>query len=112
MTRWGALASLGLLLMVAGCGDRHANRLTIEGQPFSGGAKADRDDRAAFTATGGPVSVSLDGARQAAAFEAVKYCIGYLGSSDIAWSQSPDAPEAELEIENDRVTVSGRCLEP
>lgn len=101
---------LGLVLAVAGCSSS-VNRLTLDGQLYSGSAKADRSDRAAFVAQAGPVSASLDNARQAAAYEAVKYCINYLGTSDIVWDAAPDAPADTLTIDNDKLVVQGRCVE-
>lgn len=101
---------LGMLLVLGACSGG-VNQLTIDGQSYSGKARADRDDRAQFVAQAGPASASLENARQAAAFEAVQYCIDYLGTSDIAWINPPDAPEEALLIDNNEVVVQGRCVE-
>lgn len=101
---------LGLVVAIAGCSSS-VNRLTLDGQLYRGSAKADRSDRAAFVAQAGPVSASLENARQAADYEAVKYCIDHLGTSDILWDAAPDAPEESLTIDNDKLVVQGRCVE-
>lgn len=99
-----------LLLALAGCGGKNDD-ITMDGQRFDGRVSTERGDRAAFVATGGPASASLEGAREAARYEAIKHCISYLGTSDIAWVQGPDAEDAALAIDRDRVILSGRCIE-
>ncbi len=100
------------MVLLAGCGQDEMSTIVFEGAPFRGDLSFDRGDRAAFVATGGPASVSLEGARQAASFQAVQHCIAYLGSSDIAWENGPDAEDAALVIQNDEVILTGRCIEP
>lgn len=99
-------------LALAGCGQDAFRTVTFEGATFSGGLSSERSDRAAFVATGGPASVSLEGARRAAAFQAVRHCIDYLGSSDVAWVNGPDVEDAALVIDNNEVVLTGRCIEP
>jgi len=101
-----------VFLGLAGCGQSSMKTITYEGAVFSGDLSSDSDDRAGFVATGGPASVSLEGARQAAAFQAVQHCIDYLGSSDIAWVNGPDAEDSALVIQDNEVVLSGRCIEP
>lgn len=104
--RW--LCVLGLLVCAA-CGQGQLNSVTFEGTRFSGDLRADRADRATFVARGGPASVSLAGARQAALYQAVQHCIAYIGSSEITWAVGPDAADDQIPIEEDRALLSGRC---
>ena len=101
-----------LVLVLAGCGQSRISQITYEGAVFNGDLRSERGDRAAFVATGGPASVSLEGARQAAKFQAVRHCIDYLGSSDVEWINGPDVEDAELVVENNDVVLTGRCSEP
>nr|WP_274705515.1 hypothetical protein [Salipiger pentaromativorans] len=88
-----------------------ANRFEYGGVYFSGNAKAVKGDRASFVATAKPVSASLDGAIEAARYEGVKYCIKYLGTSNIAWQVGPDTPKEQLVVEKNGLTFRGTCVE-
>ncbi|WP_292292744.1 hypothetical protein [Marivita sp.] len=107
-----AWVSSTLLVLLAACGSSDLDTITFEGARFTGDYRVDRSDRAAFVARGGPASVSLDGARQAAKFQAVQHCISYLGTSDVAWVNGPDVADAALVVEDNEVVLSGRCREP
>jgi hypothetical protein len=101
-----------VFLILAACGQSELDIVTYDGARFVGDLRSERGDRAAFVATGGPASVSLEGARQAAQFQAVQHCIGYLGSSDVAWINGPDVDDSALVISDDKVVLTGRCSEP
>ncbi|MFP7570790.1 hypothetical protein [Marivita sp. S2033] len=105
-------ASAAIMLVLAACGRGELDTITFQGVQFTGNLRAERGDRATFVATGGPASVSLEGARRAAYYQAVQHCIAYLGSSDIAWINGPDVEDAALLIDNNSVVLSGRCVEP
>lgn len=100
-----------MAIVLAGCGGDRGD-IKIDGKSFGGSAKRERGDRAAFVATGGKASDSLEGARQAAVYEGIKYCLKYLGTSDIAWEQGPDVEDEDLVVDRDRVVFRGRCIEP
>ena len=104
-----AFAGAGL----AGCGifGGDDNSYVYQGVTFAGDAKALSGDRASFVSTAGPASASLEGAIGGARFEGTKYCIDYLGTSDIAWTVGPDAPAAQIPVQDDEVRLSGTCLE-
>ncbi len=101
-----------VLCLLAACGQSDLDTVTFEGTRFGGDLRSERGDRAAFVAQGGPASVSLEGSKQAAAYQVVQHCIAYLGSSDVSWTNGPDVPDDQLLIEDDRVILSGRCIEP
>ncbi len=104
------IAAIGLLGL--GACTRDQNVFQADGEFYKGKARSERSDRANFVVEAGPVSASLDNARAAAKYEAVKYCVDYLGSSDIEWTANPDDPDESLLIDNDRLIASGRCIEP
>lgn len=103
-----------IALSVAGCGRLGFQQSgpEFDDRRFRGSAKTEsRGDRQSFVSTASPVSASLDGARAKAAFEGVRHCIQYFGTSDIDWSIGPDTPPEALTIENDRLTFAGRCID-
>jgi hypothetical protein len=101
-----------VLCLLAACGRGDLDTVTFDGARFGGDLRSERSDRAGFVARGGPASVSLEGAKQAATYQVVQHCIAYLGSSDVTWINSPDVPDDQLVIEDDRVVLTGRCFEP
>jgi hypothetical protein len=108
--RLRALISFALVAAVSACAES-GTIPRFDGLQFGGRLQADREDRRAFTAQVAPVSQSLAGAREAARHEGTVYCVRNYGSSDIEWISDPDADENALQIEDDRLFVSGRCAE-
>ena len=106
---WAAGFCVALL---AGCGQSELDVITFEGDRFAGNLRSERGDRAAFVATGGPASISLEGAKQAAVYQAVQHCIDYLGTSDFEWTNGPDVDDTALIIVENEVVLTGRCSEP
>ncbi|MDA7426609.1 hypothetical protein [Thalassococcus lentus] len=112
MTR--SITIVAMILALAGC-----ERLglvkrgtTIENNVYRGSAKAEnRKERDYFIATAGPVSTSLDGAIQAAAHQGVQHCIKYYGTSEIEWTVGPDTDADALAVDNDKITLMGRCID-
>ena len=105
-----AIISGAALLVLAGCEDPK-NAVLFDGQRFSGRLQADSENKRNFTATVAPVSLSLEGAREAARYEGTTYCVRKYGSSDIIWALSPDAEATALSVADDQLTVQGRCAE-
>ncbi len=103
---------LGALLAVSACG-RYAvrsNDPVFDGQRFGAAVKsASRRDRANFTVTVRDVAKSLDGAREAARYEAAKHCLRFFGTSEADWIDDPDAPADALRLENGSLVLSGVC---
>lgn len=98
---------LGLALTVAACG-RGQTAVPFDGIYFRANAKAvERSARETFVVTVRRASRSEEGARQAAAHEATRYCIRWFGRSDIEWAVAPDDPANG--IEDDRLTARGTC---
>lgn len=104
----GALLVAALLLSAC-AGERRADRVAFDGVFFrSNASKIDRK-RDRFEVTVSPASASLDGAREAGRYEAIRYCIENYGSSDIDWLDGPDAEDGTLTIANDRLLLRGIC---
>ena len=108
-----SLILLSLVASVSGCGWLGIGRssdVTFDGQYYRGNAKAaERSDKQYFLATVGPVSSSLAGAREAAQYEAIKHCIKYFGTSNIAWEVGPDTPDSAIMVNGDEITYMGTC---
>ena len=113
-----ALVLGGLVASLAGCGtfgigkDRalRSERVLFDGIRFRTDVDSTSQDRRAFSVTVRNASRSVTGAQEAAEFEAVKYCLGVFGGSDIAWTQSPFQEVETLELgANDTLTIAGRC---
>lgn len=94
--------------LMAGCTPAD-ERIQFDGQFYNAKLRKVDRQRDVFTVTVRPVSRSVAGAREAGAYEATVYCVNTFGSSDIIWSAGPDAPDGELRIENDTLTLLGRC---
>lgn len=95
--------------LFAACGEEYKQRISFEGFYFKTKSSKVDDDRAVFTSTASGVSSSLDGARQAAEHEGIKYCINNFGSSDIVWALGPDTPPAQLVVSDNKLTFQGKC---
>ncbi|MCX7566249.1 hypothetical protein OS189_07830 [Sulfitobacter sp. F26169L] len=106
MNNWTGIALCAGLL--AGCTSAE-DRIFFDGQYYN--AKLRKIDRQLdqFTVTVKPVSKSLLGAREAGRYEAVVHCVNLFGSSDIIWTAGPDAPQAQLSIDKDTLTLQGQC---
>ncbi len=104
---------LGLMLiavlLLSACAGKKADRIAFDGQFFRASAKKVDKQRLNFEVTVRPVSASLEGARAAGAYEATRYCVGTFGTSDIEWTNGPDAEDGTLRISNDRLLLTGRC---
>ncbi|AEI94467.1 MULTISPECIES: hypothetical protein [Roseobacter] len=104
-----ALMIIGLTLTACGPDD---DAISFDGQFFNARLKSERGaDRAQFSVTVRPVSASLEGAREAARYEATVYCVNSFGRSDVDWVVGPDDESETLTIENDTLLLQGRCRE-
>ncbi|MEX3315784.1 hypothetical protein [Sulfitobacter sp. PS-8MA] len=94
--------------VLAGCAN-DSDRVAFDGQYFSTKLRKIDGQRDVFQVTVRDAAKSLDGAREAARFEAVKYCVGLYGNSDIDWTVGPDAPASALRLDGGALTFQGRC---
>lgn len=100
---------IAALLLSACSGQKKADRVTFDGHLFRASAKKVDKQRFDFEVTVRPVSASLEGARNAGRYEATRYCIGNFGSSEVAWTDGPDAEDGRLRVSNDSLLLRGRC---
>lgn len=94
--------------LAAGCTSAE-DRIAFDGQFYRASVKKVDRQIDVFTVTVKPVSNSLQGAREAGAHAAIEYCVNQFGSSDIIWTAAPDAPQVQLAIEKDILTLQGQC---
>ncbi|WP_425070420.1 hypothetical protein [Sagittula sp. S175] len=104
---------LAVAASLAGCGrlgkGAREQVQTFDGQVFRGSAKALDDGPAHFVASVREPAKSIDGAVQAATYQATKYCIETYGTSDIDWEVGPDTPKDQLAVTSESLSLTGRC---
>lgn len=98
---------LATAIGLAGCGPDE-DTIAFDDQFYKTRVK-DLDARHRFVVTASPVSASLVGAREAARYEATRYCVNNYGSSAIRWDVGPDDPDAAMPISNNTLTLQGTC---
>ncbi|MFK7743465.1 MAG: hypothetical protein AB8B47_00315 [Roseobacter sp.] len=99
-----------LATVLTACGP-DADDILFDGEFFRTKIKTERGSRQNFVVTARPVQASLEGAREAARYEATVYCVNRYGRSDIIWAVGPDSPDEELPISGDTLTFEGQCRE-
>ena len=107
--RAGALA-FGAAIALAGCqANDDKDRLAFDGFYFKAKSAKIDDTLSGFTVAVFDASRSLVGARQAAAYEGVRYCIALDGTSRIRWQVGPNTPDDQLALVDDTVIFQGEC---
>lgn len=100
---------IGLCIGLLGGCTAQDDRISFDGQLFNAKIRKVERQLDVFNVTVKPVSRSLVGALEAGAYEATVYCVNTYGSSDIIWIAGPDAPDCQLNIDKDTLTLQGRC---
>ncbi|WP_137699947.1 hypothetical protein [Marimonas lutisalis] len=106
------IITLGLVAgLLASCGAvdklKPKKGLYFDGQQFRARLEQLGDEHKEFAVSVFNVSKSLEGARQAGAYEATRHCIEYFGNSDIEWDVGPE--DESLTVQDDTITFRGRC---
>ena len=84
--------------------------VAFEGIYFRARAQSTSEDRRDFTVSVARADQNIAAALEAGRFEAVKYCLGRFGGSDIAWTMSPDEdPDTILLSDDNSLLLTGRC---
>lgn len=109
MKRVGIVLAATTVSLAACGGGGGDDVLTFDGQSYRTKISTERGSREQFIVTARPVSVSLEGAREAARYEATVYCVNRYGSSAISWAIGPDSPDEKLPISEDTLTLQGTC---
>ncbi len=99
------------MLVLAACGDPREKQEPFEGFYYKAKTSTvnKQETLAVFSTTVSDVSQSLNGARQAAEYEGVKYCIEQYGTSVIDWTIGPETAPESLRVVDNKLTFSGRC---
>ncbi|MEL7257899.1 MAG: hypothetical protein AAFN80_08640 [Pseudomonadota bacterium] len=109
---WRSTIVLGLLaasMVMSACG-RKDERVLFDGNFYKSRAKHTSDDRQSFTVRVSRANQGLNGARAAGEHEGTRYCLENFGTSEIAWVNGPDAEEAVLIRDGNRLVLDGRCV--
>lgn len=106
MKSWTVLVVLAML--TTGCTSSE-DRIAFDGQYYRAKLKQDNSEIGAFSLAVRPVSNSLNGAVAAGEYEAISYCVGTFGSSDISWAVGPETPQGQLPIDKDVLAFQGKC---
>lgn len=108
----------GLLIAttaLSACGDNwrasfksKRERILFEGHQYKAKAKqVSKDERDHFEVVVSRATQSLNGARQAGGYEAVKYCIKEYGTSKMDWVIGPET-ETIIPVD-DKIRLEGYC---
>lgn len=107
--RRGGLLVIALAMLV-GCAQRE-ERVLFNGNYYPGKARAEKEDRRNFTAFVRRAGRGVEGAQQAALYEATRYCLDNFGTSEIEWVGVPAGAEGPVYARSgDTVSVRGRCI--
>ena len=99
------LLTLGLF----SCGERFLdNQVAFEGIRFRSDLNPVKGNDFAFNVTVKNAEQNLKGAREAGRYEATKFCIERLSTSDIEWIKGPDSDP--LPLQDGNLKLSGNCL--
>ena len=100
--------ALSFFLCFVSCGERYLdNQVNFDGIRFGSSLTKVDSDEFAFRVVVRDAAKSFKGAREAGRYEATKYCIEKLSSSDIDWQINPDAND--LVLHNGNLELLGRC---
>lgn len=106
MVRVGVISLMAAGLVACGPSE---DDVSFDGQFYKASIDTERGSREKFIVSARPVSASLEGAKEAARYEAIVYCVNRYGSSNIQWVVGPDSPDEELTIEKDTLRLQGVC---
>lgn len=101
-----------LILMAAlalGACAKKTERVTFDGVYFPLKSKKASDDRQDFVVTVRKAEQNLELAREAGRYEGTRYCLQNFGTSEIDWSQGPDAEDGTVMLSGGSLTFRGRC---
>ena len=104
-----ALMSILLTLGLFSCGDRYLdNQVAFEGIRFRANLNTVKGNEFAFNVTVKNAEQNLKGAREAGRYEATKFCIERLSTSDIEWIKGPDSEP--LPLQDGNLKLLGKCV--
>ena len=97
-----------IFISLMSCGESYLdNQVSFDGIRFGSSLKKVNSDEFEFHLIIRDAARSFEGAREAGRYEATKYCIEMLSTSDIDWKIGPDSDD--LVLNNGNLELSGRC---
>ncbi|SEO26464.1 hypothetical protein SAMN04490248_10377 [Salinihabitans flavidus] len=89
---------------------RKQSEIAFDGEVFRPrSAPLASDNRMSFTVEVRNASRTFEGAREAAEYGGIRYCVTHFGTSRIEWKTGPETDAALLRLENDTLTYEGTC---
>lgn len=104
------LTLLLIAILALGACTEKTKRVYFDGKYFPAKAKKDKGEREFFAVTVRRTSQSVVGAREAGRHAGVAYCLKNFGTSEIEWSQGPDAEDGTLVFSNGNLVLKGKCV--
>ncbi|MEM8774920.1 MAG: hypothetical protein AAGF53_07790 [Pseudomonadota bacterium] len=96
---------------LAACGERQNDeKVLFDGINFRTKSKSASKDRMSFVITVPGAERNLAAARAAGEYEGTNYCVQNFGTSDVTWSNGPEAEDDALNFKGSRLTFEGRCV--
>ena len=104
-----AFMTILLTLGLSSCGERYFdNQVAFEGIQFRANLTPVKGNDFAFNVSVKNAEQNLKGAREAGRYEATKFCIERLSTSDIEWIKGPDSDP--LPLQDGNLKLSGKCV--
>ena len=104
-----ALITILLTLGLFSCGESYLdNQVAFEGIKFKTDLNPAKGNDFAFNVSVKNAEQNLKGAREAGRYEATKFCIERLSTSDIEWIKGPDSDP--LPLQDGNLKLSGKCV--
>ena len=97
------------VLTLSACVEKE-KRVFFDGKYFPAKAKHVKGDRQSFSVSVRKAGQSLTGAREAGRHAGVRHCIENFGTSEIDWSQGPDAEDGQLILSGGSLILKGKCV--
>ncbi len=112
LTGYGRVVTIAVLVAafaLSACQKRN-ERVLFDGKYYPVKESGAKGDRNSFVVTVRRAEQGLDAAREAGRHGGTRYCLKNFGTSDIDWTQGPDAEDAELELSGGNLIFRGRCV--
>jgi len=110
-------AGLIALTVLGACASRtgedpwgRTNRRAFDGNYYPAKVTASKERPEQFSVAVRRFDQGLNGAKESGRYEAIKYCLGRFGNSDITWAQGPDLPDAQQQLTDRGLILTGECV--
>lgn len=96
--------------MALGACTKNKERVLFNGVYYPTKETSESDDRRSFKVSVRRAERGMLGAREAGRYGGTRYCLKNFGTSDLEWTQGPDAEDGVLEIAGGNLILRGRCI--